>query len=185
MPSPRPSPLGRADIRACTLARRRSPSLGPTTRSEEKMRSVLYFAYGSNLDDDQMRTRCPSAVMVGRAVLAHHALAFGGFSHHWSGPVASVVRARGAHVAGILYAISAPDLHALDCFEGHPFAYERVVKMVVDGRGQRRRATLYLQPEEGFETWAPSIRYFGVLWRAYTRLGFDRTPLAVALRGAR
>ena len=68
----------------------------------------------------------------------------------------------------------------LDRFEGHPFAYERVVKLVLDEHGQRRRATTYLQPEDGFEPWAPQPGYFRVLWRAYARLGFDVAPLASA-----
>jgi hypothetical protein len=72
------------------------------------------------------------------------------------------------------------DLRALDRFEGHPFAYERVVKLVLDEHGRRRRATTYLQPEDGFEAWVPPPGYFRVLWRAYDRLGFDVRPLALA-----
>lgn len=152
--------------------------LGP--RRDEKMGQVLYFAYGSNLDDEQMRLRCASARAVARAVLPNYALAFGGFSHRWDGAVASVVRARGARVEGLLYRLDDVDLRALDRFEGHPFAYERVVKLVLDEHGQRRRATTYLQPEDGFEPWAPQPGYFRVLWRAYARLGFDVAPLATA-----
>ncbi len=47
-------------------------------------------------------------------------------------------------------------------------------------RGESRRATTYLQPEDGFEPWAPQPGYFRVLWRAYARLGFDVAPLATA-----
>jgi hypothetical protein len=38
----------------------------------------------------------------------------------------------------------------------------------------------YLQPEDGFEAWAPPLGYFTVLWHAYARLGFDVEPLARA-----
>ena len=165
--------LGRQRKRWMTTA-----GLGP--RRDEKMGQVLYFAYGSNLDDEQMRSRCASAQPVARAVLPNYALAFGGFSHRWDGAVASVVRARGARVEGLLYRLDDADLRALDRFEGHPFAYERVVKLVLDEHGQRRRATTYLQPEDGFEPWAPQPGYFRVLWRAYARLGFDVAPLATA-----
>ena len=37
---------------------------------------MLYFAYGSNLDCGQMRSRCPSTQFVCRAVLKDHSLAF-------------------------------------------------------------------------------------------------------------
>ncbi len=147
------------------------------------MGSVLYFAYGSNLDDAQMRSRCASARAEARAVLPNHALAFGGFSERWGGAVASVVRAKGARVEGLLYRLDDADLQALDRLEGHPFAYERVMKLVHDEHGRRRRAAIYVQPEEGFEPWAPPPAYFGVLWRAYGRLGFDSTSLALAVAG--
>jgi len=46
--------------------------------------------------------------------------------------------------------------------------------------GRRRRAQLYLQPEDSFEAWPPQPGYVRVLWRAYARLGFDVAPLATA-----
>ena len=45
------------------------------------MKTVLYFAYGSNLDEGQMLERCPGAKTMGHATLPNHALTFGGFSH--------------------------------------------------------------------------------------------------------
>ena len=145
---------------------------------------MLYFAYGSNLDRSQMRKRCPSAVPHGRAVLPSHALVFGGHSHRWGGAVASVVRAKGRDVQGILYALSENDLLMLDRIEGHPFAYERVQRIVGDETGRRRRVFVYIQPEDRIERWVPSRDYYAVLRRAYVRLGFDRRQLAVAARVA-
>ena len=145
---------------------------------------VLYFAYGSNLDEAQMRERCPSAARGPRALLRGYALTFGGFSHRWGGAVASVIRAQGAEVHGLLYSIDAEDIAALDRCEGHPFAYERVERIVVDEDGRRRRTHLYLQPEEGFEQWEPAPNYYAVLRRAYAQLGFDRKRLAAAARVA-
>ena len=107
------------------------------------MRQVIVFAYGSNLDDQQMRSRCASARIEARAVLPNHALAFGGFSQRWGGAVASVVPEPGARVEGLLYRITSPDLRALDRHEGFPFAYERISKLVTDERGRRRRAQVY------------------------------------------
>ena len=101
--------LGRQRKRWMTTA-----GLGP--RRDEKMGQVLYFAYGSNLDDEHMRSRCASAQPVARAVLPNYALAFGGFSHRWDGAVASVVRARGARVEGLLYRLDDADLRSLDRF---------------------------------------------------------------------
>ena len=60
------------------------------------MTLMLYFAYGSNLDEAQMRARCPGARRVARAVLPHHALHFGNWSERWQGSVASVRRSSGS-----------------------------------------------------------------------------------------
>lgn len=145
------------------------------------MKKVIVFAYGSNLDDQQMRARCASARIEARAVLPNHALAFGGFSQRWGGAVASVVPEPGARVEGLIYRVTPPDLRTLDRYEGSPFAYERIVKLVTDERGQRRRAQIYRQPAETFEPWLPQPDYFRVLLRAYDRLGFDVAPLATAV----
>lgn len=146
---------------------------------------MLYFAYGSNLDDVQMRERCAGASAVARATLPNHALTFGGFSHRWGGAVASVVRAPAQHVQGLLYRLEATDLRSLDRFEGHPYAYLRVVKMVVDEHERRRRVLIYHQPTEGFLPWAPPAGYLRVLQRAYRRLGFNTKALVEAAEGPR
>jgi len=110
------------------------------------------------------------------------ALAFGGFSRRWGGAVASVVSQQGARVEGLLYRLTVPDLRELDRYEGHPFAYERSMKVVKDVRGRRRRrAQVYIQPEDTFEPWLPQRAYFRVLLNAYGRLGFDVERLAAAV----
>jgi gamma-glutamylcyclotransferase (GGCT)/AIG2-like uncharacterized protein YtfP len=145
------------------------------------MKKVIVFAYGSNLNRKQMRSRCASAQVEARAVLPNHALAFGGFSHRWGGAVASVIPEPGARVEGLLYGIQPAELAVLDRYEGSPFAYERLTKLVTDEHGRRRRAQVYVQPADTFEPWLPQLGYFRVLLRAYGRLGFDVEPLATAV----
>ena len=146
-----------------------------------KSKTVLYFAYGSNLDEAQMRERCRSARPRGQATLRHHALVFGGFSHRWGGAVASIQRERGPQVEGVLYRISRRDLANLDRIEGHPYAYKRVRRVVTDSTGRKRMVWTYRQPDDGFEPWMPPPEYFRVIVGAYRRLGLDPTPLARAV----
>ena len=141
---------------------------------------MLYFAYGSNLDEAQMQVRCPSARIEGRAWLFGYALTFGGYSRCWGGAIASLAPARGARVPGLLYRLDKADLLALDRFEGHPYVYERRSAVVLDERGRQRRAQVYVQTEDAFAPCPPRGRYLDVLWGAYVRLGFDPTPLASA-----
>jgi len=144
------------------------------------MERVMYFAYGSNLDTRQMRSRCPSAEAEARAVLPNYALAFAGFSRRWGGAVATVVRIPGEQVTGLLYRLLPDELLDLDRHEGCPLAYRRRLMLVTDEHGRRRRAQLYQQPNERLVPWAPQSDYLRVLRRAYRRLGFDVGQLASA-----
>ncbi|MCC6158879.1 MAG: gamma-glutamylcyclotransferase [Deltaproteobacteria bacterium] len=90
---------------------------------------MKYFAFGSNLNLGQMRSRCPDAVPLERALLRDHRLAFR--SRNGGHGVATVVRARGWNVRGGLYRISNRDLMALDNYEGWPISYSRATVEVV------------------------------------------------------
>jgi gamma-glutamylcyclotransferase (GGCT)/AIG2-like uncharacterized protein YtfP len=79
---------------------------------------MLYFAYGSNLDPDQMRSRCPDHQVVGLAALREHRLTFPLYSNRWGGGVASVQLHHGETVWGVLHELIEKDLEALDGFEG-------------------------------------------------------------------
>lgn len=94
-------------------------------RLSQRMATILYFAYGSNLSRTQMQRRCPSAELVGTAVLPGHRIAFTHHSRRWAGGVADVVIDPGAEVWGLLYALQPEDLDALDHYEGHPDRYSR------------------------------------------------------------
>ena len=79
---------------------------------------MLYFAYGSNLDPEQMAHRAPGHVRVGLAELRDHRLTFPLTSHDWGGGVASVGVAHGESVWGIVYEVGEQDLASLDRYEG-------------------------------------------------------------------
>lgn len=162
----------------------------------------LYFAYGSNLDGAQMRRRCPSARLVGAAILYGYRLGFAGQSAAWGGGVATVVRDREGRVPGLVWALAAEDLDRLDRFEGATehrakrgaqggsadreaggVAYARRRLLVELDHGARRRAHVYVK--DAAEATLPTEAYFGVLWRAYQQHGFDELGLALALGGER
>ncbi len=140
----------------------------------------LYFAYGSNLDGAQMRRRCPSARLVGSAILDGYRLGFAGQSAAWGGAVATVVRDRHGRVPGLVWALSAEDLTHLDRCEGHPWAYRRRRLMVDTGEARRRRVYVYVKEDAAQAL--PTEAYLGVISRAYREHGFDERGLSVALR---
>jgi gamma-glutamylcyclotransferase (GGCT)/AIG2-like uncharacterized protein YtfP len=82
-------------------------------------RRIPCFAYGSNMDLDQMTQRCPSARFFSVARLADHRLAFTRFSTNRQSGVADAVPAPGHEVWGVVYEITPQDLERLDRFEGY------------------------------------------------------------------
>jgi gamma-glutamylcyclotransferase (GGCT)/AIG2-like uncharacterized protein YtfP len=102
---------------------------------------MLYFAYGSNMDDAQMRHRCPDARRVGIAVLAGHRLCFPRRSQIRGCGVASVEPREGHEVWGVVYDLGPEDIASLDRREGYDPArdaaannYNRVAVLVaIDG----------------------------------------------------
>jgi gamma-glutamylcyclotransferase len=132
--------------------------------------SELYFAYGSNLDAEQMRARCPTARGLERARLDGHRLAFTHYSKRWQGGAADVVPAPGAAVWGVLYEMGPEDFARLDPFES---GYRRV-SLEVDGASRGRvRVTSYSVVEKG--EFAPHPVYLDKMlrWGARWRLPGD------------
>jgi gamma-glutamylcyclotransferase (GGCT)/AIG2-like uncharacterized protein YtfP len=130
----------------------------------------LYFAYGSNLDAEQMRARCPTARGLGRARLRAHRLAFTHFSTRWAGGAADVVPHGSASVWGVLYAMGPGDFERLDRFES---GYRRV-RLVVEAEPDRIVAvTTYSVSEKGL--FAPHDEYLAKMlrWGARWRLPGD------------
>ena len=142
------------------------------------MKTILYFAYGSNLDAAQMRRRCPTAALVGPGRLPGRALAFAGHSATWGGGVASVVLAEGVSTPGLLWRISRDELSLLDGHEGHPWAYERRLWLVDTPTG-RRRAFVYFKADAAPSP--PAGAYVDQIHDAYIEHDFERAPLVDAL----
>src|SRR5207247_4909541 len=80
---------------------------------------MFYFAYGSNMDWDQMKGRCPSARIVGVAELRDYRLAFTRRSLKRGCGVCDVVLDSGKAVWGAVFHIDDADVVWLDIEEGY------------------------------------------------------------------
>lgn len=92
----------------------------------------LYFAYGSNMDTEQMISRCPSATKLLRGYLINYDLAFNRKGSYRSGGVASVVSRQGRKVHGVIYQISEADLEEMDRIEDPDAYYRETLSVWVD-----------------------------------------------------
>lgn len=88
----------------------------------------LYFAYGSNMDDEQMCRRCPGtgAVVMGTAKLAGHRFVI--FQRGY----ATVVPDPSSSVCGVLWKITPDCEKALDHYEGVGFGLYRRQCVIVE-----------------------------------------------------
>ena len=86
---------------------------------------LKYFAYGSNLDEAQMKLRCPGLKVISPGCLRDYRLDFTHFSSGWSCGVADVVESEEGEVWGVVYEITQQNLESLDSDEGFPDFYTR------------------------------------------------------------
>lgn len=130
---------------------------------------MLYFAYGSNMDWDQMRERCPSAQFVGKALLRDHKLAFTRKSVERGCGVADIVPEKGQKVWGVVYEISERDKGRLDMCEGFDPTrdqnayWRRQVLVLLDGDEDKPLTawTYFAQKEQ--DPPPPSAAYLSLL----------------------
>ena len=85
------------------------------------MAERLYFAYGSNINLEQMAVRCPAAQVVGPAVLDGYELLFRG-NRRGTG-VATIEPLAGSQVHGLLWMLTPECERSLDVYEGYPSLY--------------------------------------------------------------
>lgn len=130
-----------------------------------------YIAYGSNLSVEQMAYRCPTARIVGTAVIRDWKLAFG---RH-----ATIEPCQGAEVPALVWVIEDEDERSLDRYEGFPKYYEKDW-IVVEVEGEPLMAMVYIMTDIQ-KTGKPSEAYYNVIKEGYERFGFDMTGLERAL----
>lgn len=86
--------------------------------SDSQETHLLYFAYGSDMNPEQISARCdePKAFMV--AHLPDYAVAFFGHADRWDGGLESIMECPNSQVFGVLYKVSFNDADYLDACQG-------------------------------------------------------------------
>jgi gamma-glutamylcyclotransferase len=131
---------------------------------------MKYFAYGSNLNKQQMKERCPESKPLFPATLPNYKLIFVGWSRKWQGSVASIQRSQGSKVRGGVYEISEADLRHVDAYEGYPQDYNRIKVIVFDEDGNAIESVTYVKNGREQES-MPSKEYANTIYRSYRDWG--------------
>ena len=141
------------------------------------MERPLYFAYGSNINLDQMRYRCPDASVYGQAVLDNYDLRFRG-----SG-VATVEPKEGACVYGLLWELTDKCEASLDRYEGYPRLYIKQTLEVRTFDGRRVPVMAYIMnPELHLKPSLPPRDYYLGIKTGYEQNGLPVGCLKYAFK---
>lgn len=87
-----------------------------------KTKKRLYIAYGSNMNKEQMKYRCPDSKMIGRTYLKDWKLTIPFY--------ANIEMEKGTLTPILLWEISSEDEAKLDKYEGYPKGYDKRELMV-------------------------------------------------------
>jgi len=104
-----------------------------------------YFAYGSNMNLEQMKKRCSNARFLERAYLEGYKFVYDGYSKCRDCAVANIVKDEGGIVWGGLFGVTDDDIENLDKYEGYPHIYCKEVLEVKDDEGNNYKAIVYLR----------------------------------------
>lgn len=141
----------------------------------------LYIAYGSNLNLEQMRHRCPTAEVVGKSILHGWRLRFRGGAHS---AVATIERGKDFSVPVLVWQIQPDDELALDRYEGFPFLYRKeMLRLIVEGK--KVSAMVYIMNKVGRPYGIPSVGYYDTIFQGYQSAGFDTEILRQAAEDSR
>lgn len=135
-----------------------------------------YIAYGSNLNIEQMKHRCPDARIIGTSMLKDWQLLFKGSK---TGSYLTIERKVGSNVPIAVWEVSDSDVRKLDRYEGYPdFYYKQNVMLT--GSGRLMDAFVYIMHEDR-KIGVPSKYYVETCLDGYAAFGFDRKYLDKAL----
>ena len=141
------------------------------------MNSRLFAAYGSGLNRTEMAKHCPTAKLIGSAVLKNYRLSFRGSK---AGALATIEKTKGGSVPALLWEISPQDEAALDRWIGVPELYwKATIKVRRDGA---LVDVLVYTLIAGKPQNKPSAFYYSTLLEGYRAAGFDADILKAAVQ---
>lgn len=119
---------------------------------------VLYAAYGSNLDPQQMMARCPHSPLRSTGWLIGWRITFGG--EGWDGALPTLVEDGESQVFVALYDVTESDEASLDEWESASSLYRKVRLRIATLDGT---PSAWVYVLDDFEGGRPSARTLGLL----------------------
>lgn len=141
------------------------------------MKKIIYLAYGSNMNLQQMKKRCPQGKLLGRTEILDYVLLFRGKKQR---AVATIEKKIGGVVPALLWEIGEREEVALNHYEGYPFLYGKE-RISVLFQGKPVESMVYIMLE-GEEENTPHPYYYNCIEESYKTEGFSLPLLENALK---
>lgn len=124
----------------------------------------FYIAYGSNLNKEQMRYRCPTAKVVGNGYVVDYELIFRLY--------ATIEKSKGKRVPVTIWEIDEACEASLDRYEGCPRFYRKEI-VSVEVSGKLYDAMVYIMNEDVRPYQVPTESYYKVVLQGYVDMGLE------------
>ena len=148
-------------------------------RKQEKEKVInYYFAYGSNMNHNHMKIRCPKAKFIETYTLAGYELVFRS--------VADVQQAKDSSVTGALFEITEHCERSLDIYEGYPNLYTKkyVNRWHDDMNKFLPQKIMFYTMVDKHGVYPPSEGYFQTIKQGYKDCNLSTEPLMIAAKNS-
>ena len=138
--------------------------------------SMFYISYGSNMNIEQMKERCPNTTVYGNGKLYGWKLVF---NYH-----ADIIltRKKSDVVPVVVWNLNDKfDMLSLDFYEGYPHYYTKKKINVIMDNGEKIKAMVYVMVDDVKGIYPPSEFYFNCIKEGYTANKINLAPLYDAL----
>ena len=133
---------------------------------------MLYFAFGSNLNQKQMKRRCRDSKYIGCYSLKNYKLVFR--NYFLGGGVADVEKKKNSSVLGAIYKISKKDERELDIYEDFPKTYIKKYFRLLG-----KKVMFYYMPKKTKHV-LPSKRYLNLIIKGYKDCGYRNNYIVIS-----
>lgn len=110
----------------------------------------LYCAYGSNMNIEQMKYRCPNSKIISTGTLEGYELIFNRY--------ANVIKSKNESTPVVLWEIAPQDWKKLDQYEGYPSLYRKEI-VAVTANGKTQNSLIYIMNSPDFAMSPPCKPY--------------------------
>jgi gamma-glutamylcyclotransferase (GGCT)/AIG2-like uncharacterized protein YtfP len=136
---------------------------------------MLYVAYGSNMNLDQMAYRCPNSYVVCNGELHGWKLVFNVHADVIKGKKSDIVPV-------VVWNIANEDWNMLDRYEGYPSYYVKEIVNVILENGKKEDAIVYVMADNRKGICPPASSYFNGIVKGYIDNGIVTDYLFDALK---